>query len=182
MIRPVQESDTPAVIELAVSSGLFSGPEAEGVRGLMDDFFARARAQGHACLLDVDDGVLPVGVAYYEPTPATDRTWTLLMIAVRRDRQGQGRGGMLLRRVEDALRGQQQRLLLVETSGVPDFALTRAFYDKAGYTAEARVRDYYAVGDDMVLYRKNLTMHIDNVIGGPAAAAAEPADTHRERL
>jgi len=85
---------------------------------------------------------------------------------------------VLLRQVEDALRGQQQRLLLVETSGVPGFALTWAFYEKAGYTAEARVRDYYQAGDDMVLYRKDLTVqHVDGV-GGPAAAATEPADAH----
>lgn len=157
MIRPVQKSDTAAVLGLVTSSGLFSEPESEDVRDLMEEFFARAQGLGHACLLDVDDNDVPVGVAYYQPRPATDRTWTLLMIAVRRDRQGQGRGGVLLREVEDALRGQQQRLLLVETSGVPGFALTRAFYDKAGYTVEARVRDYYQAGDDMILYRKDLS-------------------------
>ena len=62
-----------------------------------------------------------------------------------------------LRQVEHDLRDQQQRLLLVETSGSPGFSLTRAFYDKSGYAAEARVRDYYQAGDDMVLYRKDLT-------------------------
>lgn len=34
----------------------------------------------------------------------------------------------------------------METYGVPDFALTRSFHVKAGYTAEARVRDYDAPG------------------------------------
>lgn len=177
MIRPVQESDEAAVVELAVSSGLFSEAEAEEVRNLMKEFFVRAQDQGHACLLDVDGGddEVPVGVAYYQPTPATDRTWTLLMIAVRRDQQGHARGGALLAQVEALLRGNGQRLLLVETSGVPGFALTRAFYDKAGYTAEARVRDYYQAGDDMVLYRKDLTAQ--DAVGdvGPAVAAVEAA-------
>jgi ribosomal protein S18 acetylase RimI-like enzyme len=125
----------------------------------MDDFFARAKAEGHGCVVDVDDDVdddVAAGVAYFQPVAATDGTWTLLMIAVHPEQQGQGRGSVLLREVENQLRRQQQRLLLVETSGVPDFALTRAFYDKAGYGVEARVRDYYAAGDDMVLYRKAL--------------------------
>ena len=159
MIRPAQPSDTSAVVQVAISSGLFPETEAEVVRTLLDDFFARTRAEGHGCLVDVDgdaDGGVAAGVAYFQPVAATDRTWTLLMIAVRPEQQGQGRGSVLLREVENQLRRQQQRLLLVETSGVPDFALTRAFYDKAGYGVEARVRDYYAAGDDMVLYRKAL--------------------------
>jgi ribosomal protein S18 acetylase RimI-like enzyme len=146
-------------VQLAISSGLFAEDEAEVVRTLMDDFFARTKADGHGCLVDVDDdldGDVAAGVAYFQPVAATDGTWTLLMIAVRAEQQGQGRGSVLLSEVENQLRRQQQRLLLVETSGVPDFALTRAFYDKAGYGVEARVRDYYAAGDDMVLYRKAL--------------------------
>ncbi len=79
------------------------------------------------------------------------------MIAVVRDRQDQGRGAAPPAEVEQRLTGDGQRPPLVETSGVPEFALTRAFYAKCGYTAEARVRDYYALGDDMVLFRKSLT-------------------------
>lgn len=157
MVRGVTEADGPAVVELAVSSGLFSVEETEGVAALMVEFFDRTRAQGHVCLLDHDAAGKAVAVAYYQPRAATDRTWELLMIAVRRDQQGCGRGSALLTQVEADLRGREQRLLLVETSGVPDFARTRAFYDTCGYTAEARVRDYYAIGDDMVLYRKDLT-------------------------
>lgn len=78
------------------------------------------------------------------------------MIGVQRERQGQGRGTTLLRDVENTLRASGQRLLLVETSGVPEFALTRHFYIKCGYVEEARVRDYFGVGDDMVLFRKVL--------------------------
>lgn len=159
MIRPATESDTPAIAELAFTSGLFPQTEVDTVQALMAEYFARSRDEGHACLLDDGDGVeeKPVGVAYYQPVPATDRTWTLLMIAVRKDRQGQGRGGALLRQVEAELGGRGQRLLLVETSGVPDFELTRTFYIKSGYTEQARVPDYYEDGDDMVLFHKNLS-------------------------
>mgnify|MGYP000201891817 CR=1 FL=1 len=78
------------------------------------------------------------------------------MIGVRRDYQGQGRGAALLQHIENELQAKGQRILLVETSGLPDFALTRKFYTKCGYEEEARVRDYYAAGDDMVLFRKAL--------------------------
>ena len=88
--------------------------------------------------------------------PAADRTWYLLLIAVRPACQGQGRGAALLGHVESALRASGQRLLLVETSGLPSYARTRAFYVKCGYAEEACVRDFYKAGEDMVVFRKAL--------------------------
>lgn len=168
MIREAVDADTEQVGRVAVLSGLFEPSEQATVDGLMTDYFTTSRKDGHVCLVDCqtapDDtdrshasSESIVGVAYYQPAPATDRTWYLTLIAVVRDRQGQGRGAALLAAVEKRLTDDSQRLLLVETSGVPDFALTRAFYAKCGYDAEARVRDYFETGDDMVLFRKSLT-------------------------
>ena len=156
MIRTVTPSDASTVVALAVASGLFGPDDAPVVEGLMDDYVSRTSAVGHRCVLDTDDAGHPRGVAYYEPAAAADRTWYLTMIAVTVDRQGSGIGRGLMAHVEQDLRSQDQRLLLVETSGVEDFARTRAFYDACGYDREARVRDYYATGDDMVLFRKAL--------------------------
>ncbi|BDP43843.1 hypothetical protein DAETH_38120 (plasmid) [Deinococcus aetherius] len=134
---------------------MFSPQDAGVVDRMMTDYFGGARDEGHLCLIDEEEGTR--GVAYVLPVTATEGTWELLMIAVRPGLQGQGRGGALLRRVEDDLRSQGGRLLLVQTSGTPDFARTRAFYAKSGYEQEARVRDYYAPGVDMILFRKALT-------------------------
>lgn len=152
LTRACTEPDVPLVLDLAVSSGLFP-PDGIGLlEHLMVDYFGRTRALGHACVLTSGGE----GVAYYEPAPATDGTWYLTMIAVRRDAQGQGVGTALMAHVETALRDAGQRVLLVQTSGDPAFVRTRAFYARCGYDAEARVRDYYAAGEDMVLFRKAL--------------------------
>ncbi|HEY9853997.1 MAG TPA: GNAT family N-acetyltransferase [Leptolyngbyaceae cyanobacterium] len=105
-------------------------------------------------ITDDDNG--PVGVAYCEPERMTDRTWNLQLIAIHPDRQRQGRGTKLLRYVEQALRTRRGRVLLVETSGMPEFDRTRAFYRKCGFEEEARIRDFYAAGDDKVVFRKVL--------------------------
>lgn len=154
MIRSITQDDAAAVVDLAVASGLFEEADAGIVRKMMTDYFGGGEGEGHACIVDADDE--PMGVAYYEPALATDGTWYLTMIGVRRGDQGQGRGAALLRHVEERLRADDQRLLLVETSGLPAFDRTRAFYRKCGYEQEARVRDYYEPGDDMVLFRKSL--------------------------
>jgi ribosomal protein S18 acetylase RimI-like enzyme len=61
-----------------------------------------------------------------------------------------------MRHMENALRANGQRLLLVETSGLPIYERTRAFYAKCGYEEEARIRDFYTAGDDKIVFRKAL--------------------------
>ena len=46
------------------------------------------------------------------------------------------------------------RLIVVETAGRPEYAGTRAFYEARGYRAVSRIPDFYAPGDDQVVYVK----------------------------
>jgi hypothetical protein len=50
-----------------------------------------------------------------------------------------------------------ERVLLVETSGLPEFGRTRAFYLHLGYAEEARIREFYQAGEDKIVFRKALT-------------------------
>lgn len=154
MIRPAKPADSHTVTALAVAAGMFPADDTRVTEQMMADYFARNRELGHGCLIDEEDE--PLGVVYYAPVTATDGTWNLLMIAIHPHVQGRGRGAVLMRHVEDTLRASGQRVLLVETSGSPSFARTRAFYAKCGYDEEARIREYYAAGEDMVLFRKAL--------------------------
>src|SRR5260370_453347 len=72
-------------------------------------------------------------------------------------RQREGLGTELLRAVEDRLKTDRGRLVVVETSSRTDYAPTRAFYERRGYTQAARLPGYYAPGDDLVIYLKDLT-------------------------
>ncbi len=155
MIRPVTSADAPAVVALAIAADLFPPEEAGVVETLLAEYAGGRADEGHTCLVDERDGVL-AAVAYYQPLAATDGTWELLMIGVHRDRHRQGLGARLLHHVEDDLRTRGQRLLLLQTSADPAFTGARAFYAALGYDEAARVRDYYADGDDMVLFRRRV--------------------------
>ena len=95
-----------------------------------------------------------VGYACWGPTPATDRTWDLYWIAVDTSLQGAGIGTILLEEVERRLVGQHARMLIAETSSRSDYAPTRGFYERRGYREAARVRDFYAPGDDRIMFVK----------------------------
>ncbi len=58
--------------------------------------------------------------------------------------------------MEQRLRGSA-RLVVVETAGREDYAATRRFYQSRGYQPTARIPDFYAPGDDLVVYTKRFT-------------------------
>lgn len=161
MIRPATPEDSRFVTEVGVASGMFPADDTSVTDGMMAAYFTGKREEGHLCLIDeiepVDGGTPKrVAMAYVEPVRATDGTWELLMIAVDPRHQGAGRGGALVRHIERSLAARGQRLLLVQTSGEVGYARTRAFYARCGYEQAAQLRDYYAAGVDMVLFRKEL--------------------------
>lgn len=97
-----------------------------------------------------------VGLCYTTPEDLTDGTWNMLALAVRPDLQGKRLGAALVAAAEQHLKDKGQRILIVDTSGTDGFTLTRKFYAQNGYEEEARIRDFWADGDDKVVFRKAL--------------------------
>jgi ribosomal protein S18 acetylase RimI-like enzyme len=95
-----------------------------------------------------------VGYACYGPTPGTDRGYDLYWIAVDPSRQGTGIGAALLQDVERRVIADNARLMLIETSSRDAYTPTRRFYVRHGYAEVARVANYYARGDDRIVYTK----------------------------
>jgi ribosomal protein S18 acetylase RimI-like enzyme len=149
-IRPVASNDVVALKAVISATGIFPSD-------MLDDMLAGYLdgSSSEECWLTDDDGG-PVAVAYYAPEPMTDGSWNLYLLAVHPLRQKQGRGAALLRNVERDLIQRGERMLLVETSGLPSFDGARAFYRACGYQEEARIRDFYQTGDDKLVFRKLL--------------------------
>jgi ribosomal protein S18 acetylase RimI-like enzyme len=70
--------------------------------------------------------------------------------------QGRGIGHALLARVEAEVQARGGRLLLIETSGTSPYAPARRFYEASGYHYEAVIHDFYAPGDDLIVFGKEL--------------------------
>jgi ribosomal protein S18 acetylase RimI-like enzyme len=153
MIRATVPADTPVLLPLAEGTGVFRPLEIQALKEVLDDYHQSNQAFGHRCVTYVQDGQI-VGFAYYAPAAMTDRSWYLYWIAVSHQVQARGIGGALLHHVEQDVRARQGRILLAETSSLPHYDLTRRFYVKHGYQIEATLRDYYADGDDMLVFRK----------------------------
>jgi len=155
MIRPTAPDDSAAILNLAIEAGMFPAHETDALSNVLADYFNGKLHDGHTWMSDEEAGELR-GVVYYAPDVIADRTWYIYMIAVHPKFQGQGHGAALMQYVETTLQRSGQRLLLVETSGLPAYDRTQTFYKKCGYEKEARIRDFYAAGDDKIVFRKVL--------------------------
>ncbi|MGK7935515.1 MAG: N-acetyltransferase family protein, partial [Xenococcaceae cyanobacterium] len=144
MIRLATHNDRQAIMAIAEAVDLFSPQELEELGGMLGEYFEN-NLDSDRFWITYDDGT-PLGVAYYAPEPYAYGTWNLYFIAVHPNHQGKGFGSKLLRYVEQMLTERGERLLLVETSGLPNFERTRAFYRKHGYNEEARIREFYRAG------------------------------------
>ncbi|WP_063366674.1 GNAT family N-acetyltransferase [Pseudoalteromonas luteoviolacea] len=97
-----------------------------------------------------------IAIAYCSPERMTEGTWNLLLIAVLPSHQGHGVGRLLIEHVESALVQKQARIMLVETSGLPEYERTRKFYPQCGYTPVAVIPEYYGQEDDKIVFWKSL--------------------------
>ncbi|HYC52994.1 MAG TPA: GNAT family N-acetyltransferase [Gemmatimonadaceae bacterium] len=103
------------------------------------------------------DGDL-VGYVCFGPTPSTDRTFDVYWIAVHPDAQRTGAGAALMAAVEQELESRRARMVVIETSSRDDYAPTRRFYQKHGYQESARLRDFFAPGDDRVVFTRRIAV------------------------
>lgn len=153
MIRPTQPQDTSALLAIAERTLVFKPHEVVALREVLDDYHDEPGE--HQAYTFESHGQI-IGMVYFAPAAMTDRTWYLYWIIVDKLTQAQGVGSKLLSLAEAKAREALGRQMLIETSSLPHYELTRKFYLKHGYDLDATIHDYYEDGDDMCVFRKRL--------------------------
>jgi ribosomal protein S18 acetylase RimI-like enzyme len=156
MYRPTRPEDSPALVAMAEATGVFKPLEIATLREVLADYPTESRVHGDRSFI-LAEGPEAIGFVYHAPEPMTEGAWALWWIVVRADLRGRGVGSTLLKFVESDAHEHGARVLYVETSSLPHYDPTRRFYLKHGYEEEARLRDFYATGDDQIIFRKLLT-------------------------
>lgn len=149
-LRDLNRADLPSLGLVLDSTGLFPS---DMLAPLAEPYLAGLAAH-HWLVADLDGKA--VALVYAEPERMTIGTFNLLAIAVNPALQGHGIGKALVAALELRLRQCGARIVIVETSGLPDYAGTREFYLGQSFTEEARIRDFYDHGEDKVVYWKSL--------------------------
>jgi ribosomal protein S18 acetylase RimI-like enzyme len=150
VLRSLTAGDRGRIEEITRAVGVFREDEIsvalevfDGAAGGSLDYIALGA--------ELDGGLC--GWICWGPTPCTVGTFDLYWMAVAPALQGSGVGTALLEAMERRLAGVA-RLIVVETAGRRDYQATRAFYEARGYRQGRSIPDFYAPGDDQVVYVK----------------------------
>ncbi|HEX9405745.1 MAG TPA: N-acetyltransferase [Thermoanaerobaculia bacterium] len=159
-IRPAERNDRDRIHEILVGTARFTADEVRSAMDLVDqslDHPERGEYLVHV-LEEPDSGPRKTiqGYVCFGATPLADGVYDLYWIAVDPKQQGQGFGQVLLRFVENEVRRNRGRMLLIETSSKESYAPTIRFYQRSGYDEISRIKDFYRIEDDKVVFCKKL--------------------------
>jgi ribosomal protein S18 acetylase RimI-like enzyme len=142
-LRHLIEADRDRIEEITRSTGIFREEELPVALEVFDEATGGAPGNTYSVLGAESDHRL-AGWIY-------DLYW----MAVDPELQGSGIGTALLVEMERRLKGVA-RLIVIETAGRPEYAPTRAFYQARGYSPVSSIPDFYAPGDDQVVFVKSV--------------------------
>jgi ribosomal protein S18 acetylase RimI-like enzyme len=156
-IRDLERTDVDALKQILIATKVFKDEEVEVAVELMEASLGDSEDYIHRVI--VDDSKRVLGYYCIGKTPMTQSTFDLYWIAVSPDHHGEGLGHQLLIHGEQLIKSMNGNVVVVETSSLPKYAATRTFYLRHEYLETARIRDYYASGDDLMIYTKHLQEH-----------------------
>ena len=155
MIVEADERDGSDIWNLTAAAGVFKAVEIACVEELWNAYRQQGEASGYVFLV-YRDGEQVLGYACFGPHSLTEGTFDLYWIAVDPQARGRGIAHALIAQAEDEVRARGGRMLVVETSSTPGYVPACHLYESCGYHQEALVHDFYAPGDDLVIYTRLL--------------------------
>jgi ribosomal protein S18 acetylase RimI-like enzyme len=159
MVRPLRRDDRPRLERILRQTQVFLEMEVQCALELIDVYLNNADQKDYLLAGAVDESDQPRGYVCYGPTPLTAGTYDLYWIAVDPAWHGRGVGSLLMeyveRQVSDTTSSAEgARLMIIETSSLPRYESARRLYSRHHYREVARIPDFYADGDDRVIYAK----------------------------
>jgi ribosomal protein S18 acetylase RimI-like enzyme len=148
--------DIETVREIVEATGYFTVSEVPVAVELVQDNLVKGEADSGYSFIFAQLGGRTVGYLCYGLIPCTASSYNLYWIAVRPDAQRRGIGKALMREAERRVRAAGGTRIYIDTSYKAQYEDTRGFYQSLGYELDALLKDFYAPGDDKVIYRKVL--------------------------
>ncbi len=154
-IRRAQAQDTVPVLKILEDTHFFYPQEIEVAREVLETA-VKDGPEGDYQSYVTAEGDKIIGWICFGPTPCTLGTFDIYWVAVEPARQGRGVGKTLVAHALGIIKNRSGRMVAVDTSGIDRYAPTRRFYESLGFTQAATVDDFYAPGNDQVIYIKRL--------------------------
>jgi ribosomal protein S18 acetylase RimI-like enzyme len=157
MIRKLIQSDRQQIQRILTDTHHFNDEEIKVAIELIDVYLNDEKQRDYIIyVIENDETKHTAGYICYGRRPLTDSTYDLYWIAVDPNIHGKGSGSRLVKHMEEDLKLNGGKIILIETSGKPEYENERKFYVKNGYEVQTIIKDFYRSGDDLYIYRKYL--------------------------
>ncbi|MFO7370772.1 MAG: GNAT family N-acetyltransferase [Bacteroidales bacterium] len=148
--------DIRKIGEVLESSGFFHSYEVDVARELASLNLEKGAATSGYHFIVAHEADTMLGYCCYGPNPCTESSYDLYWIAVHKDHMKMGLGRQLMHLAEQAIEKLGGTLVWVETSGRAIYESTRKFYLSLDYDKVAALPDFYAPGDDKIVFMKRV--------------------------
>jgi GNAT superfamily N-acetyltransferase len=144
-----------SVRDIVVSTGFFYDHEVEIAVELVTERLNLGQVTGYYFVFAEVDGVTSA-YSCFGPITMSKTSFDLYWIATHNDFRGKGIGKKLLEETFIQAKEMGCKIIIAETSGLPHYAPTRAFYDSTKFELEATLKNFYDMGDDKLFYTKRI--------------------------
>ncbi|HBE01279.1 MAG TPA: N-acetyltransferase [Spirochaetia bacterium] len=147
-----EPADLLHIRDILVSTGFFFDYEIDVAGELLDDCLKKGEKKSGFYFLFAEQNSSVCAFSCYGPTPCTSGSYDLYWIAVHGDKRGKGIGKLLFNETCKKIKQAGGRKIFIETASREQYKPTRNFYITCGCTEEARIADFYDLGDDKVIF------------------------------
>ncbi|OFZ26701.1 MAG: hypothetical protein A2381_17060 [Bdellovibrionales bacterium RIFOXYB1_FULL_37_110] len=148
-IQPIKITDKAKLVNLLEDISLFTPDERAVALELLED--TSPSSDYHFLGTFEDNGELSSFICF-GPTPMTHGTFDMYWVGTADHHQRKGLARKLFNEMNMVLKKQNARMVRIETSGKDNYVSTRSFYENIRLVEEARLKDFYSVGDDLIIY------------------------------
>ncbi len=155
MIRRIKPSDEVAIENILTKIPNFNEEEIKVAMELVNISVNNPIQNDYHIFVyeDDNDGKI-IGYHCTGRRPLTDGVFDLYWIVSDPESSGKGIGKSLLEHAEEFVRSNNGRWLLAETSSKESYCSTQNFYLRNKYTIISEIKDFYTVGDSLLVFGK----------------------------
>ncbi|WP_337872571.1 GNAT family N-acetyltransferase [Ignavibacterium sp.] len=153
MIRSIKPSDVEGLEKLLKKIPNFNDAEVKVAMELIDITVNNPDQTDYNIFVYEEDGKI-LGYHCTGKRPLTDAVYDLYWIVADPEHSGKGIGKNLLEHAENFVKERKGRWILAETSSKDSYLSTQSFYLRNNYTILSEIKDFYAVGDNLLIFGK----------------------------
>jgi len=140
-------------LNLADRTGAFHPGELDVLREVLEETLAPDDGISSYVMLEEREAERLRGFIIFGRTPLTQFGWDIYWLVVDKDIHRHGVGRRLVHLMQQYVRDLHQTAVIrIETSGKKEYDHVRKFYANAGFAEVGRIADFYAPGDDLVIF------------------------------